>query len=201
MSTKEELLKELADAKQQAAHAEAEKEAFIKAKRDRQQAQEMEGTGDTIVLLPGGRRSLASELEILQHKYPAIKRIELEFLSDPRKFVKDPDPNVEYWLPDGKDRDGMTEANIAARIYTPVLDEEMDKTKRAPTHVGTDKYVHWKRHILVKVDKAYAEATKRAPEQQAVLNLIGEYDRIKEQAYEKTRGKGSFTVTRDNEPI
>src|ERR1700687_2325203 len=154
--------------------ARVEREAIVRAQESRTENEAVAMEGDVLVQLPGGRRAKASEF--LSHKYSSVDALEAKFLGDPVQFIEKPDPNYEYWLPFAED--DQTQSFILGGYYMPVKASEMKKTAYAPTHVGTDDFVHWKGHVLVKVRKDYAEAQRGLPSQRAIQNLVGAHQKF-----------------------
>jgi|ERR1022692_582817 hypothetical protein len=179
---------EVADIKEQ--QAKSMRDTIVQQQEARKAAEAPPPENDNMVTLPGGKRWRVSDLPFMEHKYASVSRIEEQFLADPSKFIKDPDPNYEYWLPDGEDYQKLTQSRIKAKIYIPVTMDEMRDDIASPTHEGTDDFVHWNRHILVKVRKDYADAQHRAPEQAGIAALAGESQRFQGEVESATRGVG-----------
>jgi hypothetical protein len=82
------------------------------------------------------------------------------------------DPTQLFGWPNYEDEE--TKAKIRIGMYIPVKKSEISAAGDLISHEGTDGYVHWYRHILVKIPAQVAEEQYEAPKAQALQSLVHE---------------------------
>lgn len=82
------------------------------------------------------------------------------------------DPGELFGWPLAEDEE--TKAKIKLAMFIPVKKDELAAAGELVTHEGPDGYVHWYRHILVKIPREVAEQMYEAPKAQALQALVHE---------------------------
>lgn len=147
------------------------------------EAREAKKSTSPQVAMPFGKRVDAGKfLELRPYFQPAGVN-----LAKPEELLKSPelDKYVYAW-PDSESVD--CQAKINSGVYIPVKKTELKENAAIATHKGSDQYVHWYRHILVKIPKEYATMMYDAPKAWATARLARHEEWYMEQVSAQSKG-------------